>query len=138
MTLRARLQQRQTELNHNCKVVNPLNLREVRVRGNVEHMAVELIPFNQPNNLMLQPGDADADLGTMFIVRADGTVLHASRRGWFSNIEKVELMPGDTLVVPGKTNRETFWTAFTRGLKDWSQILYQFGLSAAAIKTLRN
>lgn len=82
--------------------------------------------------------DAEADLENMFIVRADGTVLHASRRGWFSNIEKVELMPGDTVVVPGKSNRETFWTAFTRGLKDWSQILYQFGLTAAAIKTLNN
>ena len=47
-------------------------------------------------------------------------------------------MPGDTVVVPGKTNRETFWASFTRGLKDWSQIFYQFGLSAAAIQTLRN
>lgn len=82
--------------------------------------------------------DADADLGNSFIVRADGTVLHASRRGWFNDLEGTELMPGDTLVVPEKGNRETFWTAFTRGLKDWSQILYQFGLTAAAIKTLKN
>jgi protein involved in polysaccharide export with SLBB domain len=82
--------------------------------------------------------DADADLGNSFIVRADGTVQHASRRGWFNDLEGTELMPGDTLVVPEKGNRETFWTAFTRGLKDWSQILYQFGLTAAAIKTLRN
>jgi len=82
--------------------------------------------------------DAEADLENSFIVRADGTVLHASRRGWwFDGLERVELMPGDTLVVPEKGNRETFWTGFTRGLKDWSQILYQFGLSAAAIKTLR-
>ncbi len=82
--------------------------------------------------------DAEADLENSFIVRADGTVLHASRRGWwFDGLERVELMPGDTLVVPEKGNRETFWNGFTRGLKDWSQILYQFGLSAAAIKTLR-
>lgn len=81
--------------------------------------------------------DAEADMGNSFIARADGTVLHASRRGWFNDLESTELMPGDTLVVPEKGNRETFWTAFTRGLKDWSQILYQFGLTAAAIKTLR-
>lgn len=31
-------------------------------------------------------------------------------------------MPGDTLAVPGKTNRKTFWASFTRGLKDWRQI----------------
>ena len=82
--------------------------------------------------------DAEADMGNSFIARADGTVLHASRRGWFNDLESTELMPGDTLVVPEKGNRETFWTAFTRGLKDWSQILYQFGLAAAAIQTLRN
>jgi protein involved in polysaccharide export with SLBB domain len=90
------------------------------------------------NYLDIAGVDADADFDNLFIVRADGTVLHSSRRGWFSNIEKVELMPGDTVVVPGKTNRETFWASFTRGLKDWSQIFYQFGLSAAAIQTLRN
>lgn len=81
--------------------------------------------------------DVEADMENMFILRADGTVIHTSRRGWFNSIEGVELMPGDTVVVPERTNRETFWTSFTRGLKDWSQILYQFGLGAAAIKTLR-
>lgn len=81
--------------------------------------------------------DVEADMENMFILRADGTVIHTSRRGWFNSIEKVELMPGDTVVVPERTNRETFWASFTRGLKDWSQILYQFGLGAAAIKTLR-
>jgi len=82
--------------------------------------------------------EADADMDNVFVVRADGSVVHSSRRGWFSNIEKLELMPGDTVVIPGKTNRETFWTGFIRGLKDWSQILYQFGLTAAAIQTLKN
>ncbi|MEO8296178.1 MAG: SLBB domain-containing protein [Burkholderiales bacterium] len=82
--------------------------------------------------------NAEADMENMFVVRADGSIVHSNRRGLFSGIEKVVLMPGDSVVVPGKTNRETFWTAFVRGLKDWSQILYQFGLTAAAIQTLRN
>lgn len=82
--------------------------------------------------------DADADEENMFLVRADGTVLHNKRASWFSSLESTKLMPGDTLVIPTKTNRETFWTGFVRGLKDWSQILYQFGLTAAAIQTLRN
>lgn len=82
--------------------------------------------------------EADADTNNMFVVRADGTVVHSTRRGWFNNIEKLELMPGDSIVLPAKTNRETFWTSFVRGLKDWSQILYQFGLTAAAIQTLKN
>jgi toxin ParE1/3/4 len=33
---------------------------------------------------------------------------------------------------------ETTWTAFVRGLKDWSQILCPFGLIAATMQTLRN
>lgn len=82
--------------------------------------------------------DADADAENMFLVRADGTVIHTKRKSWYASFESTILMPGDTLVVPTKTNRETFWTGLVRGLKDWSQILYQFGLTAAAIRTLRN
>lgn len=82
--------------------------------------------------------DADADEDNLFLVRADGTVVNGKRKSWFSSLEGTVLMPGDTIVVPTKTNRETFWTGFVRGLKDWSQILYQFGLTAAAIQTLRN
>jgi hypothetical protein len=81
--------------------------------------------------------EPDAETSSIFVLRADGTVIHNSRRGLFSSIEGVEMLPGDTAVVPGKTDRETFWSAFVRGLKDWSQILYQFGLTAAAIDTLR-
>ncbi|MBK6850089.1 MAG: SLBB domain-containing protein [Burkholderiales bacterium] len=96
-------------------------------------------PGRQLTNYLDSAGvEPDADEENIFVVRADGSVQHSTRRGWFNSLEKLELMPGDTVVVPDKTNRETFWTALTRGLKDWSQILYQFGLSAAAIKTLRN
>lgn len=101
------------------------------------------------NGLLWRPGkrvrdylnlagvETDADESGLFVVRADGSVDHASRRGWFDSLEDLVLMPGDTLVMPEKTNRETTMTAFTRGLKDWSQILYQFGLAAVALNTLR-
>jgi putative transcriptional regulator len=46
---------------------------------------------------------------------------------------RARLMPGDAIVVPEDFDR----TTFTRNLKDWTQILYQFGLGAAAIKILR-
>jgi hypothetical protein len=42
-------------------------------------------------------------------------------------------MPGDTIVVPEDYER----TSFVKNLKDWTQILYQFGLGVAAIKVLR-
>ena len=45
---------------------------------------------------------------------------------------------GDSVVVPGKTDCETGWNPFVCGLKDWIQILSNFGLTAAAIHTLQN
>ncbi len=82
----------------------------------------------------------DADVANLFVVRADGTVQHRrdSRSGWFADdFSNLELAPGDTVVVPDLANRETVWSAFVRGAKDWTQILANFGLAAAAIKTLR-
>jgi hypothetical protein len=43
-------------------------------------------------------------------------------------------MPGDAVVVP-----ENFeYVSWTRTLRDWSQIFFQFGLGAAAIKVLKD
>ncbi|WP_189355927.1 polysaccharide biosynthesis/export family protein [Undibacterium squillarum] len=79
----------------------------------------------------------DADTENIFILRANGTVLSSTGRGWFSSINSYTLMPGDTIVVPERLNKETPYKVFTSGLKDWAQILSGFGISAAAIKSLR-
>jgi len=39
--------------------------------------------------------------------------------------------------VPEVLDRRNAYTQFIQGAKDWTQLLYQFGLSAVAIKTLR-
>jgi hypothetical protein len=84
--------------------------------------------------------DEGADSSNMFILRADGTVVHAtSARGLFSAaLESRPLFAGDAVVIPNQLDYETWGTALVRNLKDWSQIFSQFGLGAAAIKTLRN
>ena len=104
---------------------------------------------NQESSLIWQKGitvdkylqnaglTSDADTENIFVLRANGTVLSSSGRGWFSSINSYTLMPGDTIVVPERINKETPFKAFTNGLKDWAQILSGFGISAAAIKTLR-
>lgn len=82
--------------------------------------------------------EPSADEDNIFVVRADGSVTHRRDGGWLLNrLTSLELAPGDVIVVPELLNRETTWSAFVRGLKDWTQILYQFGLAAAAIDTLR-
>jgi hypothetical protein len=50
----------------------------------------------------------------------------------------MEIMPGDTIVVPEKLDKTTAWSKFTQGAREWTQILANFGLGAAAIKTLRD
>jgi protein involved in polysaccharide export with SLBB domain len=83
--------------------------------------------------------DETADKSGIFILRADGTVDHASSRGFlgFGNVTSQKLNPGDAIVVPSQVDFESWGRAFVRNLKDWSQIFYQFGLGAAAIETLR-
>ena len=86
--------------------------------------------------------DEGAEVSNMFILRADGTVSHASdARGLFStssNLQSQPLYPGDAVVVPNQLDFETWGRALVRNLKDWSQIFAQFGLGIAAVKTLGN
>jgi protein involved in polysaccharide export with SLBB domain len=77
-----------------------------------------------------------ADQDSMFVIHANGSVVSA-RQGasfWSSSNQfaSAEVLPGDTLFVPDKLDR----TTFTQDAKDWTQILYQFGLGLAGIKAL--
>jgi hypothetical protein len=47
-------------------------------------------------------------------------------------------MPGDTVVVPAKVDRENNYNFVVRALKDWTQILSNLGIGAAAIQSLKN
>lgn len=82
-----------------------------------------------------------ADLDATFVLRADGSIVARDPgRSLFARGDRVldlVLQPGDTIVVPEKIDRETRYTAFMRGLKDWTQVIYQLGLGAAAIRVLR-
>jgi protein involved in polysaccharide export with SLBB domain len=75
-----------------------------------------------------------ADEGSIYVLRADGSVKSKQQTGFFTaSLEGSRLMPGDSIVVPEELDR----TTVTRALKDISQIFYQFGLGAAAIKVIR-
>jgi len=80
-----------------------------------------------------------ADLDHAFILRADGSVVTKNSTGWLSRgVAGVKALPGDTIVLPEKIISESGWSVFTRNAKDITQIIYQFSLGAAAIKTLRD
>lgn len=77
---------------------------------------------------------ANGDTGRAFIIRADGTTVskrnHSSTV--FSSFDSTQLMAGDTIVVPEKLDKGVV----LRGLKDWTQIIGQFVIGAAAAKVL--
>ena len=76
----------------------------------------------------------EADEKSIFVIRADGSVISRRQSGLFlGSLGSVKPMPGDAIVVPEDFER----TTWVRALKDWSQIFYQFGLGAAAIKVLK-
>lgn len=85
---------------------------------------------------------ASANLDAALLIRADGTVqANKAQRSWTgrgnSQFMSTLMQPGDTLFVPEELDRRSAYTQFIQGAKDWTSILYQFGIGAAAFKTLK-
>jgi protein involved in polysaccharide export with SLBB domain len=75
-----------------------------------------------------------ADEASVFVIRANGSVVsNLQNKGWLSTrsgeFVGTTAQPGDTIFVPEEINK----TTFIQGAKDWTQILYQFGLGIAGI-----
>lgn len=74
-----------------------------------------------------------ADASSTFVIRANGSVIsNQQRTGWLGGrgaLGAVHAEPGDTVFVPEELNK----TTFVQSAKDWTQILYQFGLGIAGI-----
>jgi protein involved in polysaccharide export with SLBB domain len=75
----------------------------------------------------------EADRRNMFLLRADGSVV-PNKGGWFGSGQLASLtpLPGDSIIVPEDLQR----TTLTKNLKDWTQIFFQFGLGATALKVI--
>jgi protein involved in polysaccharide export with SLBB domain len=79
------------------------------------------------------------DRDNVILIRADGSAISSESALWRSNKTMATVvMPGDTIIMPEKVDKETSWNAAVRNAKDYTQILYQLGLGAAAFKSLRN
>lgn len=79
-----------------------------------------------------------ADASSTFVIRANGVVVSSRQytSGWFTSstgLASVNAQPGDTIFVPEDLTKVTL----RQDAKEWTQILYQFGLGAAALKSLK-
>ena len=131
----------QLKLENGDRLVIPAQPEFVNVFGAVN---VESSPLwrkgDRVNDYLKKAGlTADADEDNIFLLRVDGSVVSRDSGGWLSGgFGGTEVMPGDSIVVPEKFDKETRWTKFMTGAREWTQILANFGLGAAAFKTLRD
>jgi protein involved in polysaccharide export with SLBB domain len=77
----------------------------------------------------------DADRGSIFILRADGSVTSRdAHQSVFANgLDHLHLNPGDTLVVPEKSLRPSA----LHEISAWAQLVSGFALSSAAISAIK-
>ncbi|MFO1218973.1 MAG: SLBB domain-containing protein [Burkholderiaceae bacterium] len=77
-----------------------------------------------------------ADQDSVFVIRANGSVVSSPQGGgWLSrrrDLGQVLAEAGDTVFVPEEINK----TTVVQNVKDWTQILYQFGLGLAGLKAV--
>ena len=96
----------------------------------------------QQNSIMYQPDrnvnyyltlaggvSSTGERSELYRICADGTVRSNRTSGMGGRVN-----PGDAIVVPEKIQRGQ---TFMQSLKDWTSILYQFGLGAAGLATLK-
>ncbi len=131
----------QLKLENGDRLVIPAQPEFVNIFGAVN---VESSPLwrqgDRVNDYLKKAGlTSDADEENIFLLRVDGSVVSRDSGSWLSGgFGGTEVMPGDTIVVPEKFDKETRWTKFMTGAREWTQILANFGLGAAAFKTLRD
>jgi polysaccharide biosynthesis/export protein len=114
----------------------------VNVMGSVVQSGSFLFEKNKaPGHYLKQAGgtSAFADRANIYVIRADGSVHQTGQ--WVLPVVgvafgglNVDIFPGDTIVVPEHVNS----TTLVKNLRDWTQVLYQFGLGAAGLKILRS
>ena len=110
----------------------------VYVFGSVNTESALLYQANKSvdDYLKLAGVGSGADKNSAILIRADGTAI-TSNSFWKNEVLSSKVLPGDTIVLPEKLDQESVWSSVVRSTMDYTQIFYQLGLGAAAIKTLR-
>jgi polysaccharide biosynthesis/export protein len=124
---------------HDVKLKNgdelfiPKIMQEVSVIGQVQQATSHVFDrsFELDDYITRSGGlTKSADDSRIYVIKANGEVMAQGGNLWFSHDGEIE--PGDTIVVPLDTDTVdglTLWTSV-------SQVIYQFGLAAAAINSL--
>ncbi len=125
-------------LEHGDRIQIPPRPDFIQVFGsvNTESALVFSVGLKVTDYLRMAGTNTSADLNGIILMRADGSAI-TNQSYWRNNVLQVTVLPGDTIILPEKFDRESTWSQSVRTAKDFTQVLYQLGLGAAAIKTLR-
>jgi polysaccharide export outer membrane protein len=125
------------ELEDGDRVMIPQQPSQVSVFGTVfNESSFVYLPDHSVGDYLEQAGGPrkQADKSSIYLLRANGSVVSARQAGFFSRaIDRQKPMPGDAIIVPEDFER----TTWMKDLRDWTQIFYQFGLGAAALKVIQ-
>lgn len=75
-----------------------------------------------------------ADTSSEFVLRADGSIYSKQQAGWFGRFASRSLNPGDSIIIP----QDIKFSNGMQNLLNWTQILANFGIAAAAITVFKN
>jgi protein involved in polysaccharide export with SLBB domain len=125
-------------LENGDRIVIPSTPSFVQVFGfvNTESALLYRKGLTVKDYLALSGLGSNADVNGAILVRANGSSI-TNQSTWSNDVLSAKVLPGDTIFLPEKLDRESVWSQSVRTAKDFTQVLYQLGLGAAAIKTLR-
>ncbi len=110
----------------------PKRSQEITVVGEVQYATSHLWQSGLDRGDYIERSGgvtARADRKRSYIVRASGEVVVQNRSRFYSRAGLVDIQPGDTIVVPLKTDRIAplvLWSSAT-------QIIYNLAIAAAAV-----
>jgi protein involved in polysaccharide export with SLBB domain len=127
-----------TQLENGDRIVIPPKPSFVQVIGvvNTESALLYRKGATVKDYLAMSGVGLSADVNGAILVRINGNSI-TNQSTWRNDVLSAEVLPGDTIFLPEKLDRESVWSQSVRTAKDFTQLLYQLGLGAAAIKTLR-
>jgi len=127
-----------TQLENGDRIMIPPKPSFVQIFGVVNTESALLYRKGMTVNdyLAMSGVGSSADVNGAILVRINGSSI-TNQSTWRNDVLRAEVLPGDTIFLPEKLDRESVWSQSVRTAKDFTQVLYQLGLGAAAIKTLR-
>jgi protein involved in polysaccharide export with SLBB domain len=127
-----------TQLENGDRIMIPPKPSFVQIFGvvNTESALLYRKGMTVKDYLAMSGVGSSADVNGAILVRINGSSI-TNQSTWRNDVLRAEVLPGDTIFLPEKLDRESVWSQSVRTAKDFTQVLYQLGLGAAAIKTLR-